>query len=54
MYQDYEEYECYGIYDMSDVLTDEEVEENHNQEESECCNSSISMDSLGLSWRDFL
>jgi hypothetical protein len=47
------EYERWGIYDLSDVLTQEEIEEIRQQKEDEHYNSPVSMESLGLSWRDF-
>ncbi len=53
MYHNHEEYECHDIYDMSDVLTTDEMEEIRIQKEENLFNSSTSMDSLGLSWRDF-
>lgn len=49
----WEEAERYGIYDMSDVYTDEEIEEMRRQKYEEEYNSPVSMESLGLSWRDF-
>lgn len=40
-------------YDLSDLYSKEEIEEmrRKHEEEQYCC--SPSMDSLGLSWRDF-
>lgn len=52
-YDDWDEAEKYGIYDLSDVLTDEEVEKMRQDKYDEEYNSPISMESLGLSWRDF-
>lgn len=61
MCHDYEEYECssnseyerWGIYDLSDVLSDEEIEEIRQKKEDQHYNSPVSMESLGLTWRDF-
>lgn len=52
MFED-EDYERYGIYDLSDVLTDEEIETIRQSKEDEHFNAPTSMESLGLSWRDF-
>ena len=53
IYNDYVEQGCYGIYGLSDVLTEEDIEEICQQKEDSHYNADISMDSLGLSWRDF-
>ena len=52
-YHDWDELESQGIYDLSDVLTDEEVEQIRQAKYDEQYNSPVSMESLGLSWRDF-
>ena len=52
-YDDWDEAEKYGIYDMSDILTDDEIEEMRLEKQEEQNNSPVSMESLGLSWRDF-
>lgn len=48
-----EDYERYGIYDLSDVLSDDDIEEIRQKHEADHYHSPVSMDSLGLSWRDF-
>lgn len=53
MSHDWEELEQHGIYDLSDVLSDEEIEERRQAKYDEEYNSPLSMESLGLSWRDF-
>lgn len=40
-------------FDVSDIYSSEELEEMRKQAEEERYNAPISMDSLGLSWRDF-
>lgn len=50
---DFNEYERYGIYDLSDVLTDEEMEDIRQKNEDEHYRSTDSMESLGLTWKDF-
>jgi len=52
-YSSYSEYEKYGVYDLSDVLTDDEIEEIRQQKKDEYENAPLSMESLGLTWRDF-
>lgn len=52
-YHDWDELESHGIYDLSDVLSDEEIEEKRRQKYEQEYESPISMESLGLSWRDF-
>lgn len=51
--RNWQELEKYGIYDLSDVLTSEELEHMQIEKEQEYLNAPDSMDSLGLSWRDF-
>jgi hypothetical protein len=43
----------YGIYDLSDVYTDEEIKDMCHQKQEEQYKAPVSMDSLGLTWRDF-
>lgn len=50
---DWEELAKVGIYDYTDIYSDEEIEEMRRQKYEEEYNSPISMESLGLSWRDF-
>lgn len=50
---DWDELAKVGIYDYTDIYTDEEIEAMRREKEEEQYNSPISMDSLGLSWRDF-
>lgn len=50
---DSSEYEKYGIYDLRDALTEEEIESIRQSKIEEHFNPSLSMESLGLSWRDF-
>ncbi len=47
-YHDWDELEVHGIYDLSDVLTDEEIENMRQSKYEEEYNSPISMESLGL------
>lgn len=49
----WEEVEHYGIYDYSDIYTDEEIEEMRQRKYEETVSAPVSMESLGLSWRDF-
>jgi len=51
--QEYALYEDYGI-DLRDVYTPEQIEEIRQIKEEKHSCFSPSMDSLGLSWRDFL
>lgn len=53
MSRDWDELERRGIYDLSDALSDEEIEEMRQIKYDEEYNSPISMDSLGLTWGDF-
>ena len=51
-YHDWDELAKVGIYDYTDIYTDEEIEEMRVKKE-DARNVDISMESLGLSWRDF-
>lgn len=53
-YHELERLERYGIYDLSDVYSDEEIANMAKEREQEYFNAPVSMDSLGLTWRDFL
>ncbi len=50
---DWDELAKVGIYDFTDIYTDEEIEEIRRQKHEELYSSSLSMNSLGISWRDF-
>ncbi len=53
LYHDWNELAKVGIYDYTDIYTDEEIEEIRIQKNKQHCNSPISTESLDLSWRDF-
>lgn len=54
MYADLD-YNSDEIYvDLSDFLSEEELEEDYLEKIELECHSPISMESLGLSWSDFL
>lgn len=53
MTHDWDELAKVGIYDYTDIYTDEEIEEMRRQKYEDNFNTPLSMDSLGLSWRDF-
>jgi len=52
-HHDWEELAKHGIYDYTDIYTDEEIEEMRLQKIEERYNAPVSMESLDISWRDF-
>lgn len=51
--RDWDELAKVGIYDYTDLYTDDEIDEMIRQKYQAQYEAPLSMDSLGLSWRDF-